>query len=112
MSLAGYLACMREKREESCEPPLGVRMFFRLSLLVVALVLPFTVDGKAVPPQAKLTRRDVPLVYSDGLAFKDLNRNGKLDPYEDWRLTPEQRARDLMGRMSLEEKAGIMTQDY
>ena len=87
-------------------------MFFRLSLLVVALVLPFTVDGKAVPPQAKLTRRDVPLVYSDGLAFKDLNRNGKLDPYEDWRLTPEQRARDLMGRMSLEEKAGIMTQDY
>ncbi len=22
----------------------------------------------------------------DGLEFKDLNRNGKLDPYEDWRL--------------------------
>ena len=40
--------------------------------------------------------------------FKDLNRNGLLDPYEDWRLTPEQRARDLVARMTLEEKAGMM----
>ena len=40
--------------------------------------------------------------------FKDLNRSGVLDPYEDWRLSPEQRARDLVGRMTLEEKAGAM----
>src|ERR1700734_1626104 len=87
-------------------------MVSRSSLFIIALILPFTVDGKAVSPQAKLTRRDVPLVYSGGLAFKDLNRNGKLDPYEDWRLSPQQRAKDLIGRMSLQEKAGIMTQDY
>ena len=31
-----------------------------------------------------------------------------LDPYEDWRLTPQQRARDLVSRMTLEEKAGTM----
>jgi len=40
--------------------------------------------------------------------FKDLNRNGLLDPYEDWRLSPDQRARDLVARMTLEEKAGTM----
>ena len=30
-----------------------------------------------------------------GKFFKDLNRNGKLDKFEDWRLTPQQRAEDL-----------------
>jgi beta-glucosidase len=46
-----------------------------------------------------------PVLQKDGLQFKDLNRNGVLDPYEDWRLSPEQRARDLVSRMTLEEKA-------
>ncbi len=49
-----------------------------------------------------------PVLQKDGLQFKDLNRNGVLDPYEDWRLSPEQRARDLVARMTLEEKAGTM----
>src|ERR1700735_5174782 len=83
-------------------------MVSRSSLFIIALILPFTVDGKAVSPQAKLPRRDVPLVYSGGLAFKDLNRNGKLDPYEDWRLSPQTRARDLVARMSLQDLAGLM----
>jgi beta-glucosidase len=29
------------------------------------------------------------ILVVDGGAFKDLNRNGKLDPYEDWRLPLE-----------------------
>ena len=44
----------------------------------------------------------------DGLKFKDLNKNGKLDKYEDWRLPNEVRAKDLLSKMSLEEKAGMM----
>jgi len=44
----------------------------------------------------------------DGRQFRDLNRNGVLDPYEDWRLAPERRADDLVARMTLEEKAGAM----
>lgn len=44
----------------------------------------------------------------EGLTFRDLNRNGKLEPYEDWRLTPQIRAADLISRMTLEEKAGTM----
>ncbi|MGH7522495.1 MAG: glycoside hydrolase family 3 protein [Gemmatimonadales bacterium] len=49
-----------------------------------------------------------PALQQGGLQFRDLNKNGVLDPYEDWRLTPEQRARDLVARMTLDEKAGMM----
>ena len=58
--------------------------------------------------QPTLQTRTVSIIEQDGFEFKDLNRNGELDPYEDWRLTPEQRSKDLLGRMSLEEKAGMM----
>jgi len=87
-------------------------MFCRIGFLIITLILSLTAHGKVVRHQAPLTRREVPLIYLDGLTFKDLNRNGKLDPYEDWRLSPAERAKDLLGRMSLEEKAGTMLQDY
>ncbi len=50
----------------------------------------------------------IQILTVDGLHFKDLNRNGQLDPYEDWRLPVEERARDLAGRMSVEQIAGLM----
>lgn len=46
----------------------------------------------------------------DGTRFRDLNGNGILDPYEDPRLTPEERTDDLLGRMSPAEKIGLMFQ--
>lgn len=58
--------------------------------------------------QPHLGTRGVPIIEQDGLRFKDLDRNGKLDRYEDWRLAPEARARDLSARMTLDEKAGTM----
>ena len=48
------------------------------------------------------------LIEQDGLKFKDLAGTGELLPYEDWRLTDEARARDLAGRLSIEEIAGLM----
>lgn len=50
----------------------------------------------------------VPVLTVDGRQFRDLNRSGSLDRYEDSRLSPEQRADDLVRRMTLEEKAGTM----
>jgi hypothetical protein len=41
----------------------------------------------------------------DGFAFRDLNKNGELDVYEDPRRPVEERVEDLLGRMTLEEKA-------
>lgn len=46
----------------------------------------------------------------DGFAFRDLNKNGRLDPYEDPRLSIEERVEDLLSQMTLEEKAGMLFQ--
>ena len=43
-----------------------------------------------------------------GFTFRDLNKNGQLDPYEDTRLPMEERVADLLSRMTIEEKAGMM----
>ncbi len=50
----------------------------------------------------------VHILTDDRLGFKDLNKNGKLDPYEDWRLSADDRAKDLASRMSVEQIAGLM----
>ncbi|MEL4456250.1 glycoside hydrolase family 3 protein [Lutimonas vermicola] len=50
----------------------------------------------------------VSLLTKDRYAFKDLNKNGKLDTYEDWRLPAEERAADLASKMSVEQIAGLM----
>ncbi len=50
------------------------------------------------------------LTTADGVAYRDLNGNGRMDPFEDPRLHVEERVADLVGRLSLEEKAGLMFQ--
>lgn len=52
----------------------------------------------------------VKLIQVGGYAFKDLNRNGKLDLYEDWRQEDTARAVDLANMMSVEEIAPMLTQ--
>ncbi len=63
---------------------------------------------RRAPVQPRVGTGTVPFLEIGGLRFRDPNRNGTLDPYEDWRLTPDARARDLVARMTLEEKAGTM----
>lgn len=50
----------------------------------------------------------VKIMTVDGLAFKDLNKNGKLDRYEDWRLPVAERAKDLASQMTVDQIAGLM----
>ena len=47
----------------------------------------------------------VKIIEEDGFAFKDLNQNGSLDVYEDWRKPVEERAQNLAEQMKGEEKA-------
>ncbi|MET3922022.1 glycoside hydrolase family 3 N-terminal domain-containing protein [Arthrobacter sp. UYEF20] len=49
-----------------------------------------------------------PIIKQGQREFRDLNADGKLNIYEDWRQSPEKRAADLVSRMTLEEKAGLM----
>ncbi len=48
------------------------------------------------------------VITVDGLHFRDPAGTGELLPYADWRRDPDERARDLAARMSLEQIAGLM----
>ncbi len=50
----------------------------------------------------------VKIIYKDGFPFKDLNKNGQVDIYEDWRVNVKERAKDLASKMSVEQIAGLM----
>ncbi|RYD67592.1 MAG: glycoside hydrolase family 3 protein [Sphingomonadales bacterium] len=67
-----------------------------------------TRDAAQAPAQPVVAARGKPVLTVAGLRFKDLNASGTLDRYEDWRIAPELRARDLVARMTLAEKAGMM----
>jgi beta-glucosidase len=63
---------------------------------------------KSNKPQPVLGYRSAKILTIAGLQFKDLNRNGVLDKYEDWRLSYEERSKDLISKMSVEDKVGFM----
>src|ERR1044071_9667499 len=49
------------------------------------------------------------LIQTDnGFRFRDLNKNGKLDIYEDPRQPIEARMEDLLAQMTVQEKAGML----
>src|SRR4051812_30632092 len=88
----------------------------RASRCTLACIL-FAIAAVPTPARAQPARRSAqpalgtraaPILEKEGLRFRDLDRNGVLDPYEDWRLTPTRRADDLVSRMTLEEKAGTL----
>ena len=56
---------------------------------------------------AKL-KPEVKVLDIDGMSFRDLNKNNKLDRYEDYRLDTAQRVEDLISQMTLEEKVGTL----
>ena len=58
--------------------------------------------------QPVLGYRSAKILTINGLQFKDLNQNNKLDKYEDWRLPYAVRAKDLLNKMSVEQKTGFM----
>jgi len=80
------------------------------SLLTAAVIALGVHPGatSAATSQPKIEARKAQVLTVDGLRFRDLNKNAKLDPYEDWRLPVEQRVADLLSKLTLEEKAGLM----
>ena len=56
----------------------------------------------------KALRVETSIIYDDNFSFRDLNKNGYLDIYEDYRIASNIRADDLLSKMTLEEKVGQM----
>ncbi|WP_300686029.1 glycoside hydrolase family 3 N-terminal domain-containing protein [Chryseobacterium sp.] len=67
-----------------------------------------TVTNAKGPTLGYTEESGVAILTAGGHKFKDLNKNGKLDQYEDWRLPVEERAKDLASKMSIEQIAGLM----
>lgn len=86
---------------------LGKLISLTLAALLCLPALPAALAEEALE-QPVLGARVKEIIEVDGYQFRDLNDNGELDPYEDWRLTPEARAEDLLGRMDATQKAAQM----
>ena len=48
------------------------------------------------------------VIVKDGLFFKDMDNDGVLSPYEDWRNSHEVRAADMVKRLPLHQQAGLV----
>ena len=77
-------------------------------LLLLFFVFTFTNTFSQKPTQPILGYRTTKILKKSNLQFKDLNQNGKIDKYEDWRLPIETRVQDLVSKMTIEEKVGFM----
>jgi beta-glucosidase len=82
-----------------------------LSLIVVLLLLLFVLYIQSwMHSRSNMAKlgAEAPKLQQQGYTFRDLNKNGKLDVYEDARQPVESRVENLLGQMTLEEKAGTM----
>ena len=66
------------------------------------------VEADETTGQVRLEAHIKDIIEVDGLKFKDLNGNGELDAYEDWRLSSEERANNLLSLMNEDEKIGLL----
>ena len=75
----------------------------------VSFIIGFIISGfnaKANPD--KYVENPYPTIKVKGFSFKDLNRNGKLDKYEDYRLPIDDRVKDLLSKLTVDEKATLL----
>ncbi|WP_338472424.1 glycoside hydrolase family 3 N-terminal domain-containing protein [Niallia sp. XMNu-256] len=77
-------------------------------LLTFSLFVPPANAQTGANPVPPLEFRVKEKITVDGKEFKDLNGNGKLDAYENWQLSDEERVKDLVLQMTLKEKAGLL----
>ena len=94
-----------------------MKKFFKILLYIVAgivLILAasylfFFIKWKmASSDNMALLGPEAPVITVDGHTFRDLNKNGKLDIYEDSRQNTEERVEDVLSQMNVEEKAGTL----
>jgi beta-glucosidase len=90
-----------------------VSLFAALGMVAVGAGLAGCLGGSDSAPVAQptISSRVKPVLTISEAKYRDLNANGTVEPYENWNLGAEERAADLVARMTLEEKAGMMLID-
>lgn len=96
-----------------------MKLFFKILKILVIVVLSaliLVVGGFFILKTTKSNKNlsqlggEAPQLSEKGHSFRDLNKNGSLDAYEDTRVDIDTRIEDLLSQMTLEEKAGTMFQ--
>jgi beta-glucosidase len=91
---------------------IGISIVSGIGFLVVIILfaaLWITVSGnRSAKRNMALAGMEVKKLTINGVTFRDLNKNGRLDPYEDASKPTETRVNDLMSQMNLDEKVGMM----
>ena len=87
---------------------IGYALLSIIGLITIFLTTVYVKSYFTYKEAAKLIGKEAPMLSIDGHEFRDLNKNGKLDAYEDYRVNIEDRITNLIGQMSLEEKAGAL----
>ncbi len=94
-----------------------MKKFFKILLYILAGIILFLAVAylffyvkwkKASSENMALLGPEAPVITVEGHTFRDLNKNGKLDIYEDSGQTVDARVEDLISRMNIEEKAGML----
>ena len=80
-----------------------------LSSSLIILYLFYTVRWKInTYNNNSLLGEKAPKIEFEGKTYRDLNKNGKLDVYENFSFSIDERVEDLISQMTIEEKAGSM----
>ncbi len=87
-----------------------------LKIIVLSIVVILLVGYSIIYTKRKLDSNanfellgsEAPVLNKRGMEFRDLNKNGDLDIYEDRERSVEERVQDLVNQMTLEEKAGTL----
>ncbi|MDN5213481.1 glycoside hydrolase family 3 N-terminal domain-containing protein [Fulvivirgaceae bacterium BMA12] len=79
-------------------------------VLILLLWAGFEINYQVINAKARSRLTEKQLLNIEGKKMRDLNGNGKLDIYEDFRKPVDERIADLLAQMNLEEKAGLMWQ--
>lgn len=86
----------------------GYLLLSIIVLLLIAVAWYFTSQKINSSRNLSMAGPEALMLTAEGLSFRDLNKNGKLDVYEDARAKTEDRVSDLLSQMTLEEKAGTL----
>ena len=87
---------------------IGYILIAVVTLLLLIYLFLYIKWNKISKENLSLLGQEAPTLSVDSITFRDLNKNGTLDIYEDKTAQLEDRVTDLLSQMTLEEKAGSM----
>ena len=82
--------------------------FLTLGVLIIGTLVIYISKSSKSKKNFALLGEEAPMLSKDGISFRDLNKNGKLDIYENPNASIYDRANDLVSQMNMKEKAGTM----